>query len=290
MSGLDGGAPVAGGEGAAPTTGAAPSSDQSFADRLESRIEARREAAERGPDGKFLPKGVPAPVALADDTNEEPKEGEEVEAAEPDAEKAPKESAELAKAKAEHERVLNIARSLKERDNQWTDVAERALARIDTLEAHIARAEEMLSQHGLSLDPTSIENLRLQEQLHAIDLAKERTAAEQQRQQQLQMQRQKQQAQRNLEETTRNALKSAPNLVRNGPELRQYLEAVWKGGDPVSLARYFEHQATQATQNRPQPAPRTLSGRTSGSGNAQKVLSPDDIADKWKQMLPAHMR
>ncbi len=293
MSGLDGGGSgdLGGGSvdsGAAPSAPAQPAAartPQEQSDALDARVMAKRHAAEhgedtvlappkgaRGPDGKFLP-GAGA----------EPKPKAEAKPAEP-----AKESDDHVKLKAEHDAISKERDSLKARDGEWTEVAEKALARIDSQKAYISQLEAALAEKGGSIDPTMLENVRLQERIRAIELAEERAAAGKESEAEQAKEAKRAELRAELTSSTKAALSKFPSLLKSGPDLKEYLQLVYRGGDPSTLAEVFAQRADKRAADAVRPvAPRTLTGSGAGTGGP-KLRDPRDIADKWKAQLGAN--
>lgn len=261
---------------------------QQASDLLDARIAIKRAQAEsgdegrspqgqvkpsqlpvRGPDGKFLPTSRSTSTQSADvaSPDESARDGVDLES------------------HPEHKRLREAHDSLQERDGEWTKIAERALARMDSQKAYIAQLEQALQERGGSVDPTKIENVRLQERIRAIELAEERAAAAAEQEQRASVEAERVAAREHLTSTTKAALAQYPQLLRSGPELKEFLTAVYRGGDVETLAEFWAGRADKRypSENRPM-APRTLAGRGSGGGGP-RLTDPRDIADKWKKSL-----
>ncbi len=290
-------------------------SHQEMSDDLDQRIQAKKLAAERAdrglppkqveskqvprpvalgraPDGKFLPSNTSKAASGAGvDVSPDDEAGVHDAALETNpaaAQAAPKATEKPVTEHPEYVQLAERTKGLEDRDTEWTTVAERAMARLDSQEQYIKRLESALQQRGGQVDPTQLENMQLRERVRAIEMAEERAkhAAEQARLDGIEAQRAAYRKQ--FTDDTRAALTKYPHLLKDGPVLKEYLQLVYRGGDPTALAEVYAQRAAKRAgpQVTSAMAPRTLAGRGAGSGGP-KLTDPRDIADKWKRQLGA---
>lgn len=283
---------------------------QQQSDALDARVAEKRARAEqpangarqhtpkadadkqRGPDGKFL-KGAASVVDDAQSGDQRPpaasqtaKDGDAAPEGKLDDKKAAEPSAELVKLKADHERVTKEHATLKQRDEQWTALAEQVSARLKTQSAYIAKLEAALQEKGGSIDPRDLEIARYQEREHAQTLAQQRAEAQRKADADAQAEAQRAQERQSLENDAKAALTKHPELLEptNQADLVKYLRLVYRGADPTEAA---DMVGAQVKQRAGQPAatniPRTLAGKGTSSGGP-KLKDPRDIADKWKRI------
>lgn len=273
---------------------------------LDDRVMAKRAAAERGempavrkgpaqgPDGRFLPAGVtnihaPAPrpktsepalnaagtVAVSPDSQTPSTQTAQTSEPSPDVSEAHK--AELAQ---RDERIT----ALTQRDAEWTQIAEKALARIETLKGQMQRYAEMLEQAGISLDPRDIELAQLREGHRVRTLADERAQAEAQAAAQRAQQEQAEKQRNALINSTREVMKRYPQVAAGTAPWAEAIKLIYRGADPETA---FALMAQKVAAAQPAQAPATFTNSGAGGSAQPKSRDPRDIAEKWKRTLGA---
>jgi hypothetical protein len=249
-------------------------------DALDARIAEKRSKAEgvlappRGVDGKFQPGEKPAPEKKADATVVDEKAPEK------------KPDADHERLKADHAKAVEERDALKARDLEWTAMAEKVSARLQTQGQRIAQLEAMLKEKGVEIDPRDIELVRYREREAAQKLAEERAAAEADAKKASDEDAKRSQARSALTAQATAALEKYPELrdPANQQDLVKFLRLSWRGMDVDEAAEMVAAKIkTRAPTTKPQ-VPKTLAG--SGAGGAgPKLTDPRDIADKWKARL-----
>ena len=265
---------------------------------LDARVAAKRHAAEhgsplappkgvtnvhagpeRGPDGKFLPKQATSEGAA---TEQKPADGTPS-ADEPKQDAAPKEIETL---KATHAKDLEARDAqiadFKKRDEQWNAIAEKALAKIETLGARVKQLEAALTAAGGAIDPRDVQLATFQERERARQLEEERRAAFAEEEQARQAEAQRKAHYDGLVASSKAALAKYPELAQSKQHFANACRLVLNGGDPEEVFALYAAKAKAASTPAPQP-PRAFVGKPGGA--TPKLTDLRDIADKWHARL-----
>lgn len=246
---------------------------------------------QRGPDGKFLPRGPQHPSSISDETKPEaaaaPPPSDDVERdVSSEAPPKPEKDGETEKLKADHAKAQRDLDGYKQAVSEWEGISERALARIETQTARIAQLEAALQELGGSVDPRDVELATLREQALHRSYAEQRAQAEREAQAQAQRDAQRETARAQLAGDTKAAMAAHPEVFSNQARVVEVAKLILQSRlDPQTAVETVVARATRTSKPAPQ-APRTLSNRGAG-GAAPRLTDPRDIADKWKARLVA---
>lgn len=285
-------------QGDAPTKMRSPK-EQS--DALDARLATRRAEAEgRDEGGRFLPKqdGAKVDAKFADEKKAAP-EAKKTDEKKTDAD------GEHAKLKTEHERVkaehASATKALEQAKKDlasWDETAEKVYARMERDKATIAHLQAELAKAKVQVDPRVLENLTLQEQINARNLADERAAAQRAEQEKAQQTAAKAAELTGLRASLRATLDAHPELQPPFTEQTAEAGVFWQSvqdaiKNGATLAQVRPLLATAAlvaekikAKTPPTPPPRTLRSAASGGGEP-KPKDRGGYLDKWHQKLAA---
>lgn len=274
----------------APVELATPAPVEIDSDPVRARVEARREkaereTAERGPDGKFMPKQAKAAEAKPA-AKKTTAEAEAKPATEPKSD-----DGEAKELKAKLETFDARVRELEARNSEWEDVAEKSLAHIEALEAKIEKLK------AGSYDERDEELLKLKAGERARSLADERRKDAEKAALEAQEKEQNEAAIGEL----RNGLAV---LVAEHPMLKPsqgmegdvstFWRTVYRAHEAYgpaealrtaqALSKTFS-EAAGARAKPAQPLPRTLAKFGGTGGGGQRDLSPEGIREKYMARL-----